>query len=82
VHLAGDQKHPLHRAPGQSGVVAHVAGTEWHGSEDRVSEQEEETQWRDLWEDFQDLLVSWRRKGEPTSAWEILRSELLAEDFR
>jgi len=33
-------------------------------------------EWRELWEDIYDVLVSEARKGEPTIAWETLKAEL------
>jgi hypothetical protein len=35
-------------------------------------------EWREIWEDFYDVLVSESRKDEPTVSWETLKAEVIA----
>jgi PHD/YefM family antitoxin component YafN of YafNO toxin-antitoxin module len=39
-------------------------------------------EWRELWEDIYDVLVSQSRKDEPTVSWEDLKAETAQEEAK
>ena len=37
-------------------------------------------EWGEVWEDFYDVLVARSRENEPTVDWEVLKTEMVAEE--